>query len=155
MDAVERAFVDTNVLLYAHDASEKAKQPVAAAALERLWRDRTGVISTQVLQEFYVISTRKLPQPLPRTEALEIIGLYSTWPVITVDPTVILSATRIEEDQQISFWDALILESARIAGANVLLTEDLQHGQVIHGVRIENPFMRPAEPGGGRLARDG
>lgn len=142
MDVIEgRAFVDTNVLLYAHDASETAKQPVARAALQGLWRDRNGVISTQVLQEFYVASTRKLPRPLSRTEVREIIDLYSTWPVITVDPTVILSATRVEEDPQISFWDALILESARIAGAELLLTEDLQHGQVIQGVRVENPFM--------------
>lgn len=142
MDVVEeRAFVDTNVLLYAHDASEPAKQAVATAALQRLWRYRSGVVSTQVLQEFYVTSTRKLQRPLSRTEARYIIDLYSIWPVIAIDPTVILAATRIEEDHQVSFWDALILESARIAGAAFVLTEDLQHGQVIEGVRIENPFV--------------
>lgn len=141
MDVAERrAFVDTNVLLYAHDASETAKQPVARAILRELWQHRSGAISSQVLQEFYVTATRKLPQPLSRTEAREIIDLYSTWPVITIDPSAILAATRIEEAHQVSFWDALILEAARIAGAELLLTEDLGHGQVIEGVRIENPF---------------
>ncbi|MEW5990824.1 MAG: PIN domain-containing protein [Chloroflexota bacterium] len=139
--AERRAFVDTNVLLYAHDASETVKQPVAAAALTDLWRHRTGTISTQVLQEFYVTATRKLAQPLTRAEAREVVELYSTWPVVTIDPAVVLAATRTEEDHQVSFWDALILESARVAGAEILLSEDLQHGQEIGGVRIENPFV--------------
>jgi predicted nucleic acid-binding protein len=148
MDVAERrAFVDTNVLLYAHDASEIAKQPVARAVLQELWQRRSGAISSQVLQEFYVTATRKLPQPLSRVEAREIIDLYSTWPVITIDPNAILAATRIEEAHQVSFWDALILEAARIAGAELLLTEDLGHGQIVEGVRIENPFAE--------LARDG
>jgi len=141
MDVAERrAFVDTNVLVYAHDASETAKQPVARAVLQDLWQHRSGTISSQVLQEFYVTATRKLPAPLSRAEAREIIDLYATWPVITMDPIAILAATRIEEAHGVSFWDALILEAARIAGAELLLTEDLGHGQIIEGVRIENPF---------------
>lgn len=148
MDAAERrAFVDTNVLLYAHDASETPKQPVARAVLQELWQHRSGAISSQVLQEFYVTATRKLPKPLSRVEAREIIDLYSTWPVITIDPSAILAATRIEEAHQVSFWDALILEAARIAGAELLLTEDLGHGQIIEGVRIENPFAEIAGKG--------
>ena len=135
-----RAFVDTNVLLYAHDGTETTKQPIARALLEGLWETRGGVISTQVLQEFYVVATRKFSPPMARHEAREIIELYSAWPVIVLDPTVILGATRLEEDHQVSFWEALILEAARVAGAERLLTEDLQHGQVIEGVRIENPF---------------
>ena len=142
MDVAEgRTFVDTNIPLYAHDATETAKQQVAAAALGDLWRDRSGSISTQVLQEFYVIATRKLQQPLSRAEAREIVELYATWPVVTVDPTVVLAASHLEEEHQLSFWDALILEAARIAGAERLLTEDLQHGQVIAGIRIDNPFI--------------
>ncbi|HET8785064.1 MAG TPA: PIN domain-containing protein [Candidatus Limnocylindrales bacterium] len=134
------AFVDTNILVYAHDASETSKQPVARSLLESLWRDRRGTISTQVLQEFYVIATRELAQPIPRAEAREIVHLYSAWPVVLVDPTVILGATRVEEDHQLSFWDALVVEAARVAGASTVLTEDLQHGRVIEGIRIENPF---------------
>jgi predicted nucleic acid-binding protein len=139
--AERKVFVDTNVLLYAHDASETTKQPVAAATLRDLWHQRSGAISTQVLQEFYVTATRKLARPLTRAEAREVIELYAAWPVVIIDPTVVLAATRIEENHQVSLWDALILEAARIAGAEVLLSEDLQHGQVIEDVRIENPFV--------------
>lgn len=136
-----RVFVDTNILLYAHDATEAEKQPTARSRLDELWLNGRGVISTQVLQEFYQVATRKLHPPIDRSEAREIIDLYSTWPVVVLDPTLILAATRLEEDRQMSFWDALILEAARVAGADRLLTEDLQDGQVIEGVRIENPFM--------------
>ena len=135
-----KAFLDTNVLLYAHDGTEIQKQPVARAMVETLWHERRGVLSTQVLQEFYVVATRKLPRPLTRREAREIVALYSTWPVVVIDPTLILAATRIEEEHQLSFWDSLILEAARVAGADRLLTEDLQDGQHIEGVRIEDPF---------------
>ncbi len=135
-----KAFLDTNVLLYAHDGTETQKQPVARAMLETLWHERRGVLSTQVLQEFYVAATRKLPRPLTRREAREIVALYSTWPVVVIDPSLILAATRIEEEHQLSFWDSLILEAARVAGADRLLTEDLQDGRVIEGIRIENPF---------------
>jgi len=140
MPADPRAFVDTNVLLYAHDASESLKQPIARTTLETLWRERRGTLSTQVLQEFYVAATQKLARPLARREAREIIDLYSAWPVVAIDATLILAATRIEEEQRLSFWDALILEAARLSGADRVLTEDLQHGRIIGGVRIENPF---------------
>ena len=140
MTASGRTFVDTNVLLYAHDASETVKQPVARALLEDLWTERSGVLSTQVLQEFYVIATRKLASPLSRAEARQIVDLYRLWPVIVVELDLILNASRLEEDHQLSFWDALIIEAARVAGADRLVTEDLQTGRVIAGVRIENPF---------------
>lgn len=109
-----KTFVDTNVLVYAHDASETVKQPIARAALDALWIDASGVISTQVLQEFYS-AARRLARPISRAEAREIIGLYSAWPVVVLDPTLILAATRLEEKRQVSFWDALIVEAARIA----------------------------------------
>jgi predicted nucleic acid-binding protein len=136
----ETTFIDTNLLVYAHDATEGAKQSVARAALEELWRDRTGALSTQVLQEFYVVATRKLAKPLIRDEARQVIESYSTWPVVVIDPTLILAATRIEEEHQLSFWDALVIQAARISGAQRLLTEDLQDGRAIEGIRIENPF---------------
>ena len=82
MTARRRTFVDTNVLLYAHDASEAEKQPIARALIEELWADGSGVLSTQVLQEFYVVATRKFRPPLGRTEAREIVALYATWPVV-------------------------------------------------------------------------
>ena len=141
MASSRKAFVDTNVLLYAYDPSEAAKQPIARDLLASLWDQHGGVLSTQVLQEFYNAATRKLPLPLSRDEAREVVDLYRAWPVVTIDPALILAATRVEEAQQISFWDALIVEAARVAGAESLVTEDLQHGQVIDGVEVLNPFL--------------
>jgi predicted nucleic acid-binding protein len=133
-------FVDTNVLAYAHDRSETAKQPVARALVETLWRDRAGVLSTQVLQELYVVATRKLDPPMPRGAARELVMLYASWPVVQVDIPLILAASELEERHMLSFWDALVVEAARRAGASRLATEDLQPGRRIGGVSIENPF---------------
>ena len=141
MDGATRSFVDTNVLLYAYDASETAKQPVARETLARLWAEHGGTLSTQILQEFYNAATRKLSPPITRSEAREIVGLYAAWPVVLLDPALIVAATQLEESHQLSFWDALVVEAARVAGADRLLTEDMQHGRVIEGIRIENPFV--------------
>ena len=135
-----RAFVDTNVLLYAHDASETEKQPIARALLEDLWASRSGVVSTQVLQEFYVVATRKFTPPMVRSEARAIVALYAVWPVVQIDVGLILDATTLEARLQLSFWDALIVEAARRAGATRLVSEDLQGGRQIAGIAIENPF---------------
>jgi predicted nucleic acid-binding protein len=140
MTSAGRTFVDTNVLAYAHDASETEKQPLARAVLEELWNDRTGVLSTQVLQEFYVVATRKFRPPLPRAEAREILALYATWPVVQVDVELILDAAGLEDAEQLSFWDALIVEAARRAGADRLVSEDFGAGRNIADVTIENPF---------------
>ena len=133
-------FVDTNVLAFAYDRSETGKQPVAEASLRTLWRDRTGTLSTQVLQEFYVAATRKLPAPIRRTTARRIVSLYAEWPVVQVDVPLLLAASVLEERHTLSFWDALIVESARRAGATRLLTEDLLDGWVVGGVTVDNPF---------------
>ena len=140
MTAGGRTFVDTNVLLYAHDASETEKQPIARALLEDLWASRSCVVSTQVLQEFYVVATRKFEPPMRRSDAREIVSLYATWPVVQIDVGLILDATALEERLQFSFWDALIVEAARRAGATRLASEDLQAGRQIAGLVIENPF---------------
>lgn len=140
MTAAGRTFVDTNVLLYAHDASETEKQPIARALLEELWADHSGVLSTQVLQEFYVVATRKFKPPMRRSEARELVALYGTWSVVQVDVGLIFDAAALEEQAQLSFWDALIVEAARRAGAMRLVSEDLQSGRLIAGVVIENPF---------------
>ena len=138
--AGQLTFVDTNVLAYAHDRSEPARQSVAQAVLEQLWVDRTGVLSTQVLQELYVVATRKLDPPMRRAAARELVALYGEWPVVQVDVALVVSASELEERHTLSFWDALIVEAARRAGATRLLTEDLQQGRRIGGVSIENPF---------------
>jgi predicted nucleic acid-binding protein len=133
-------FVDTNVLVYAHDRSETRKQPVAQALLAGLWRTRNGVLSTQVLQEFYVVATRKFDPPMRRGAAREIVALYGEWPIVQADVALVLAASKLEERHGFSFWDALVVEAARRCGATRLLTEDLQAGRRIGGVSIEDPF---------------
>lgn len=134
------AFVDTNVLVYAHDASETSRQPVAQALLDELWRTRSGTLSTQVLQEFYVVATRKFDPPMTRHEARELVDAYAQWQLVQIDAPLILSASKLEERHTLSFWDALIVEAARRAGATRLLSEDLQSGRRLAGVLIDNPF---------------
>jgi predicted nucleic acid-binding protein len=140
VSSVTSTFVDTNVLIYAHDASEIERQPIAQAILEELWEDRSGVLSTQVLQEFYVVATRKLSPPMARNEARELVALYSTWRTILIDTSLVLDASVLEENAQMSFWDALIVGAALRAGATRLITEDLGDGRRFEGLDIENPF---------------
>src|SRR5919108_3352674 len=133
-------FLDTNVLVYAHDRSETRKQPIAEALLDDLWRTRGGAVSTQVLQEFYVVATRKFDPPMRRGAAREIMALYGEWTTVQVDVALILAASELEERHGFSFWDALVVEAARRCGAARLLTEDLQAGRRVGGVSVENPF---------------
>jgi len=136
----DRTFVDTNVLAYAHDRSETRKQPLAEALLGTLWETRTGTLSTLVLQEFYVVATRKFNPPMSRRAAREVVALYGEWPTVQADTELILAASELEERHRVSFWDALIVEAARRAGATRLVTEDLQAGRRFGDVRIEDPF---------------
>lgn len=136
-----RVFVDTNVLIYAHDNEAGLKQEKASQVLGELWQSRKGVMSAQVLQEFYVNVTRKIPTPLKRSTARDIIRQYSVWPVVEPDADMIIRASELEERHTLSFWDALIVAAAREAGAAKILTEDLNHGEFIDGVTIENPFV--------------
>ena len=98
------------------------------------------MLSTQVLQELYDVATRTFDPPMPRGTAREIVVLYASWPVVQVDLPLILAASELEERHRLSFWDAFVLEAARRAGATRLVTEDLQSGRHLGGVRIENPF---------------
>ena len=134
------AFVDTNVLVYAHDASETVRQPAARAVLAELWRNRLGALSTQVLEEFYVVATRKFDPPMPRRQARDLVEAYSNWRLIQIDVPLVLAASQLEERHTLSFWDALVLEAARRAGATRLISEDLQVGRRLGGVLIDNPF---------------
>ena len=137
---VDTVFVDTNVLVYAHDATETVRQPIARAVLVDLWRTRSGALSTQVLQEFYVVVTRKFDPPLSRAEARGLVDAYGQWRLVQVDLPLIVAASQLEERHKMSFWDALIVEAARRSGARRLLTEDLQTGRRLGGVLIDNPF---------------
>ena len=135
-----KTFVDTNILVYAHDVDQGQKHQTARDILIELMQDRSGALSPQVLQEFYVNITRKIAKPLSKRAAREIVADFSTWCVETTAAEVAV-AFRIEDEAKISFWDALILASAAKAGAEVLLSEDLSAGQKVAGIRIQNPFV--------------
>jgi predicted nucleic acid-binding protein len=135
-----RTFVDTNVLIYAHNLDAGAKHAIAKAVLHQLWSEGAGMLSMQVLQEFYVNVTRKIPIPLSKNSARLVVDSYSIWCIETT-AAEIFNAFRIEDESQIGFWDALIVSSAVKGGASRILSEDLGAGQQrIAGILIENPF---------------
>ena len=136
----DKAFVDTNVLVYAHDLESGDRHTIAARLVAELWKTRRAVISTQVLQEFYVNATRKIRAPLPRALARQIVNAYAVWQTEIVEPRDIQLASELEEQHQLSFWDALIVAAALKGGASSILTEDMSTGRSLSGVRIENPF---------------
>jgi predicted nucleic acid-binding protein len=136
----DKYFVDTNILVYAHDASTGAKHERAKALVEELWRDRTGVVSTRVLQELSVNLRRKAGRPLDAKATRDIIADYLTWQVVVNGGESILEAIDLEARYQISFWDALILQAAQASGAEVLYSEDLSEGQKYGSVRVTNPL---------------
>jgi predicted nucleic acid-binding protein len=134
-----RTFLDTDILVYADDPRDPEKQSRADMLLTEHLQERTGILSIQVLQEYFSTSTGKLrlSADLAKQRIEKFAMLY------VVEPRVddLLAAIDIHRLHRLSFWDALIVRSAKIAGCSVLLTEDMQHGQVIDGVRIVNPFL--------------
>jgi predicted nucleic acid-binding protein len=134
-----KTFVDTNVLVYAHEADQGAKHEIAARIVDALWSEGTGAVSMQVLQEFYVTVTRKIARPISKSAARFLVEDYAAWCIETT-PTEISAAFRIEDQARISFWDALILAAAQKSGSTRVLSEDLNAGQKVVGIRIENPF---------------
>jgi predicted nucleic acid-binding protein len=134
-----KTFVDTNVLIYAHDVDAKAKHETAKNVLRELWSNRSGVLSVQVLQEFYVNVTRKIGTPLPKDKARLVVNTYAIWCTETT-PAEITAAFRIEDEAKIGFWDALIVASASKSGATRIISEDLNAQQRIADIRVENPF---------------
>jgi len=136
-----RTFIDTNVLIYGHDTDAKAKHAAAKSILRELWSERNGVLSPQVLQEFYVNVTKKIPHPLSKESARLVVSTYAIWCIETTS-VEISNAFRIEDESRIGFWDALMVASALKSGAQRILSEDLNAGQTIAGIRIENPFAQ-------------
>jgi predicted nucleic acid-binding protein len=133
-------FVDTNVLVYARDPSDPEKQRRAAEWLAALWDEGTGRVSAQVLSEFYVTMVRKLDPPADRDLVRDDVAALATWGAVTTDTDVIETAWSIEDRFGFSWWDSLIVAQALRAGCGTLLTEDLQHGQQVFGIRVVNPF---------------
>jgi predicted nucleic acid-binding protein len=134
-------FFDTNILVYLFDQDVPDKRDRAKMLFQQEVEAGRFVTSTQVLQEFYVAATRKLAVPLPMADAEEAVRALADLSIVPVDSSLILSAIDRNRSMQVSFWDALIIEAALSVGATCLLTEDLQHGRQIDGLRITNPFL--------------
>lgn len=139
-----RSFFDTNVLVYLFDNRDPGKKIRAQEVFARESEAGRAVLSTQVLQEFYWAVTRKLASALPAEVAEERVRDFAWLPLVRVDAPMILAAIARGRNQNFSFWDALIVEAALRVGAGRLLTEDLQHGQKIEGLTVENPFLEVA-----------
>ncbi|HET7030956.1 MAG TPA: PIN domain-containing protein [Candidatus Limnocylindrales bacterium] len=132
-------FVDTNVLVYAHDASDPVKHRRATAFVGKLWADQAGVISTQVLAELYSVLTRKVG--LAPTAARRVVVLYATWPILQIDMPLLAAAMLRNERDGVSWWDCVIVEAAIRAGAVRLASEDFASGQTFDGVlEVINPM---------------
>ena len=131
--------VDTNILVYAEASDEPAKQQIALALLKQLYENATGVLSTQVLQEYCNVALKnlKLPAGYIRTQ----LDLYEQFEIVQVTPAIIRAGLDLHQTRSLSFYDALIMASAEMAGCSMLLSEDMNSGQVIGGVRVHNPFV--------------
>ena len=136
----DRIFIDTNILVYAYDRSAQKKHQIARTIILDLWRSGLGLLSTQVLQEFFVVVTKKVANPLDLKTAEEIIQDLLKWDVVVNDGTSVVEASRFHARYKYSFWDAMIIQAAKKGGASSLLSEDLSHHQVIDGLEIRNPF---------------
>ncbi len=132
-------FVDTNVLVYAVDDSEPKKRDLARRSLES---KRYGklVVSAQILSEFYVAVTRKLTEPIPEDKAAEALDWLALLTVVPIDATLLKHGTQISRSAQLSYWDGLVVAAATRGGCQRLLSEDLNDGQQIGSVHVENPF---------------
>lgn len=137
----DRYFVDTNILMYAHDTAAGDKHARAKALVENLWENRSGVVSTQVLQELAVNLRRKAKKPLDPKATRDVVSDYLAWQVVVNGGDSILEALDFEARYRVSFWDALIIQAAHAAGAAMLYSEDLSSGQTYGHVRVVNPLV--------------
>ena len=133
-----KEFVDTNILIYAFDLTAGQRRDMAAALIERLWIERTGCVSVQVLQEFYVTATKKLS--MPPADAVAQVERFGKWMIHRPALNDVLSAIQLPREKKISFWDAMILHSAMSLDCTVVWSEDLSAGQRWHGLMVQNPF---------------
>lgn len=140
----ELSFVDTHLLVYNRDDSEPQKRIQAHSVLERLWREESGRISFQVLQEYYAVVTRKLSRPMAVTQARRDVANLMAWKPIPNSREMMERAWRIQDRFGLSWWNGLIVAAAQLAKCRYLLTEDLQAGQDLDGVLVINPFASPS-----------
>jgi predicted nucleic acid-binding protein len=133
-------FVDTNIFVYAFDSSTGEKHQQAKILVQKLWNDQSGWVSIQVLQELFVSLTHKVRQPVGSEIAAQIVEDLSKWRVHIPDVKDVNAAIRLHQQHQVSFWDAMILQSAFQAGCDILWSEDLSNGQVFGNLKVANPF---------------
>ena len=136
-------FADTNVIVYRHDMTNPLKQSRADDWYRLLWRQRCGRLSFQVLQELYSTLTRKLKPGLEASKARQIVRVLAEWRPVLIDVAILERAWLLQDRHAVSWWDALIVAAAQACECNVLLTEDLQHGQTFGAVRVVDPFASP------------
>ena len=136
----DKFFVDTNILIYAHDPRAGRKHERARQLIERLWRTGEGVLSTQILQELCVNLRRKAARPLPIDEIRRLIQDYLSWEIVVNTPEAVIEALEIETRYKMSFWDALVLQAAESSGAAVLYSEDLATGQTYGTIQVVDPL---------------
>jgi len=136
----DRVFLDTNILVYAHEPESGIKHERARALIEKLWNTGAGVLSTQVLQELCVNLRRKMAKPWTLEETRNLILDYMDWQIVVNTPDSVIEALAIETRFQISFWDALIVHAAERSGAAILYSEDFSDGQTYGSVRVVNPL---------------
>ena len=134
------SFVDTKILVYAEDRDAKTKHELARDLVVKLWDERSGVLSVQVLQEFYVNVTRKLKKPLSSAKALEVVEEYLTWTVVENTGKLLTTAVELQQKTQLSFWDAMVVQAAIDGGCDTLYSEDLNAGQRFGALVVVNPF---------------
>ena len=136
-----KRFVDTNILVYAHDQAAGTKGQKAQLLAQELWNGGNGVLSTQVLQELYIALRRKVATPLSASEVEQILRDYFAWEVVVNTQESVIRAISLETRYKVSFWDGLILQAAEKAGAAIVYSEDLAHGQLYGSVRVMNLFI--------------
>jgi predicted nucleic acid-binding protein len=136
----DTVFLDADVLIAAHDRDAGEKRAIADQVLRQLWQDQSGVLSVQVLQEFYVALVGAPTSPVPRRAARELVDSYSTWRVAPIDAADLLAAAELEERHRIRFRDALIVTAARKSRATLILSERIVPARQITGLEVRNPF---------------
>lgn len=135
-------FVDTDIWLYARDTRDARKHRIACDWLDRLWQTAQGRTSLQVVNEYYVNVTRKLAHPMSREEAWDDVEMMLAWRPRPQTADLLKHARTLEARHRLSWWDALVVASAASEDCDLLLSEDLQHGQVLAGIRVCNPFVQ-------------
>ena len=137
----DKIFLDSNIIIYAYDKSDPERQKKAQQILKEAFQNENGILSSQVCSEFFVVVTRKIKNPISSMDAKTIIASLSFLQVEEIDLPLVKRAIETHIQFKISYWDSLIVSTAERAGCTIILSEDLNHGQIINGVEINNPFV--------------